>query len=174
MASTGGSLEDFRERAEQAEQQIEILKERLNTLEAQLTDAEAKSNLKLGAPSSMGDDFQLNLRFLCERGVKIQPDAEIVTRIADGKYHRMTYLQAQKTATQLASALSKLGINIGDRVGTFMWNNARHMCLYYAVPSMGAVLHTLKLFIFVLILFLCISKSNESKIYLVFVYPKKN
>ena len=38
-----------------------------------------------------------------------------------------------------------MGISVGDRVGTFMWNNGRHMTLYYAVPSMGAVLHTLNI-----------------------------
>jgi len=138
-------LQEFRQRAEDAEQQIKVLKERLNVLESQLDAAEAKSNLQLGAPSSMNDDFQLNLRYLCDRAARVQPDSEIVTRIANGQYHRMTYLQAQQIGTRLASALNKLGIKIGDRVATFMWNNGRHMCLYYAVPSMGAVLHTLNI-----------------------------
>ena len=142
---SSSDLEEFKQRAERAEEQIQILKERLNTLEGQLDDAESKSNLKLGAPSSMGDDYQLNLRYLCQRSAKVQPNSEIVTRIADGKYHRITYKRAQEIATQLASALSKQGIKIGDRIGTFMWNNSRHMCLYYAVPSMGAVLHTLNI-----------------------------
>eukprot|EP01083_Nonionella_stella_P287728 979494_1 len=93
----------------------------------------------------MADDFQLNLRYLCERGASVQPDSEIVTRIGNGKYHRITYRQSQKISTKLAHAISNLGINIGDRIGTFMWNNSRHMCLYYAVPSMGAVLHTLNI-----------------------------
>ena len=147
MAGKSGSsvLDEFKQRASEAEQQIQFLKERLSVLEAQLDSAESKSNLKLGAPSSMDDDYQLNIRFLCERGVNVQPDSEIVTRIDNGQYHRITYVEAQQTAIKIAYALSKFGIKIGDRIGTFMWNNSRHMCLYYAVPSMGAVLHTLNI-----------------------------
>lgn len=90
------------------------------------------------SPSSMNDSIQMNLRHLMDRGIKCQPDVEIVTRIADGKYHRITYLEAQRKAVRVASALNKLGVNIGDRIGTFMWNNSRHMILYYAVPAMGS------------------------------------
>ena len=38
--------------------------------------------------------------------------------------------------------LRRLGLSEGDRVGTFMWNSSRHLEAYLAVPSMGAVLHT--------------------------------
>ena len=137
------SLEEFKRRADEAEKKIAELTKKLNNLQQQIDEKEAKSNLILGAPSSMGDDCQLNLRYLCERGARVQPNSEIVTKIAGG-YHRTTYVEIQKQATKLASALSKNNINIGDRVGTFMWNNSRHMMLYYAVPSMGAVLHTLQ------------------------------
>ena len=46
---------------------------------------------------------------------------------------------------RLASALHKFGVKVGDRVATFMWNNGRHYQAYHAVPSMGAVLHTLNI-----------------------------
>ena len=36
----------------------------------------------------------------------------------------------------------------GDRVGTFAWNNQRHLELYFAVPCVGAVLHTLNIRLF--------------------------
>lgn len=51
-------------------------------------------------------------------------------------------------ADQLAAALARLGVAEGDRVGTFMWNNHRHMEAYLAIPSMGAVLHTLNIRLF--------------------------
>src|SRR6202022_3077748 len=35
-----------------------------------------------------------------------------------------------------------------DRVATLAWNNNRHLELYYAIPCMGAVLHTLNLRLF--------------------------
>ena len=46
-------------------------------------------------------------------------------------------------ARRLASALRDLGIEPGDPVATLMWNQPEHLEVYYAVPSMGAVLHTL-------------------------------
>ena len=45
-------------------------------------------------------------------------------------------------------ALRALGIGRGDRVATFAWNSIRHLELYLAVPSMGAVLHTLNIRLF--------------------------
>src|SRR5438552_207640 len=51
-------------------------------------------------------------------------------------------------ARRLASSLQRLGIRPGDRVATFGWNSRRHLELYLAVPSMGAVLHTLNIRLF--------------------------
>ena len=51
-------------------------------------------------------------------------------------------------AAQLANALRRLGVTGDQRVGTFMWNNAEHLAAYLAVPSMGAVLHTLNIRLF--------------------------
>jgi fatty-acyl-CoA synthase len=53
-----------------------------------------------------------------------------------------------RRARRLASALASLGVRPGDRVGTFAWNSVRHLELYLAVPSMGAVLHTLNVRLF--------------------------
>ena len=78
------------------------------------------------------------------RGARHDPDVEVVTLLADGT-HRQTLGATAMRAAQLASALSELGIKPGDRVASFMWNNYRHLELYQAVPSMGAVLHTLNI-----------------------------
>jgi fatty-acyl-CoA synthase len=45
----------------------------------------------------------------------------------------------------VAHALKTHGIEVGDRIGSFMWNNYRHLELYQGVPSMGSVLHTLNI-----------------------------
>ncbi len=50
--------------------------------------------------------------------------------------------------TSSAAALTRLGVQQGDRVGTFMWNNQTHLEAYLAVPCMGAVLHTLNIRLF--------------------------
>jgi len=51
-------------------------------------------------------------------------------------------------AAQLANALRGIGVTGDQRVATFMWNNAEHLTAYLAVPSMGAVLHTLNIRLF--------------------------
>ena len=59
--------------------------------------------------------------------------------------HRQSYVETRARACQLAHALRRRGIAIGDRVATFMWNGRRHLEAYQALPSMGAVLHTLNI-----------------------------
>ena len=78
------------------------------------------------------------------RGAILDPDIEIVTMQAEGM-HRQTLKKTWDRANQVAHALQKQGIKVGDRVGSFMWNNYRHLELYQAVPSMGSVLHTLNI-----------------------------
>ncbi|WP_328409100.1 long-chain fatty acid--CoA ligase [Nocardia sp. NBC_00403] len=60
----------------------------------------------------------------------------------------MTYRELGAESARLANALRGFGIGIGDRVGTFMWNNNEHMVAYIAVPAMGAVLHALNIRLF--------------------------
>ena len=81
---------------------------------------------------------------LLDRGALLAPDEEIVTLTADGA-HRQTYAQTAARARRLAGALSAHGIAPGDRVASLLWNHHRHLEMYQAVPSMGAVLHTLNL-----------------------------
>jgi fatty-acyl-CoA synthase len=78
------------------------------------------------------------------RGAVLDPEVEVVTMLAGGS-HRQTLKQTWDRAGQLANALAAQGIGTGDRVGSFMWNNYRHLELYQGVPSMGAVLHTLNI-----------------------------
>lgn len=86
----------------------------------------------------------LLLSRLMERGPLLSPREEIVTRTETG-VHRQTYADLRRRAHQLAHALVASGVQIGDRVASFNWNNHRHLEMYYAVPSMGAVLHTLNI-----------------------------
>ena len=78
------------------------------------------------------------------RGAQLDPNIELVTLLADGT-HRQTLEATAQRAAQLANALKAHDIKPGDRVASFMWNNYRHLELYQAVPSMGAVLHTLNI-----------------------------
>lgn len=74
----------------------------------------------------------------------MQPDNLIITKTKDG-YQTLTFREHFIRTKGLASALTSWGVRHGDRIGTLLWNNGRHMCLYHAVSCMGAVLHTLNL-----------------------------
>jgi len=78
------------------------------------------------------------------RGAILDPEVEVVTMQSDGT-HRQSLKQTWDRANQVAHALKAHGIVVGDRIGSFMWNNYRHLELYQAVPSMGAVLQTINI-----------------------------
>ena len=70
-------------------------------------------------------------------------NTEVVSRRVEGDIHRYTYRDCHKRSRQLANALNKLGVKMGDRVATLAWNGYRHLEAYYAVSGSGAVLHTI-------------------------------
>ncbi len=87
----------------------------------------------------------LTITHLLERAARYAPQKEIVSRRPDRSIHRTTWADVHARSGRLAHALARLGVAPGDRVATLAWNHARHLELYLAVPSMGAVLHTLNL-----------------------------
>ena len=89
-------------------------------------------------------DVPLTVAALMRYGVSAFGDREVVTATADG-LRRQTYAETGANAARLAGALRQLGIDGDQRVATLMWNNAEHLEAYLAIPSMGAVLHTLNL-----------------------------
>ncbi len=93
-------------------------------------------------------DTPLQVSRLLEHGSTVHGTAEVVTWTTDGP-RRTSYAEIGAIAARLANALrDELGITGDQRVGTLMWNNAEHLAAYLAVPSMGAVLHTLNLRLF--------------------------
>jgi fatty-acyl-CoA synthase len=91
----------------------------------------------------MMEDFPLSLTAVVERAGRFSATREVVSRRPDGSIHRGTLGGCVERARLLSSALAKLGIGDGDRVATLMWNQPEHLEVYFAVPSMGAVIHTL-------------------------------
>ncbi|MBO19583.1 MAG: fatty-acid--CoA ligase [Chloroflexi bacterium] len=89
-------------------------------------------------------DYPLLVSRFLERASNFAPNKEIVTRV-EGGTHRYTYADLMQRATLLSNALAGLGVGIGDRVGTFAWNNYRHMEAYCATPILGAVIHTINI-----------------------------
>ncbi len=91
----------------------------------------------------MMNDYQLSLTVLVERAERLTPGCPVVSRRGDGSIHRTTLGECAQRARRLASGLAELGIGDSDRVATLLWNQPEHLELYFAVPLMGAVIHTL-------------------------------
>jgi fatty-acyl-CoA synthase len=87
-------------------------------------------------------DVPLTLQMVLERAAALYADKHVATKTATG-IRRRTYGELMQRVIRLASALDRLGVRPGDRVGTFGWNSDNHLELYLAVPCVGAVLHTL-------------------------------
>jgi fatty-acyl-CoA synthase len=87
-------------------------------------------------------DYQLTVPAIIRRSAMLFRERPIVSR--DGAtVHRCRYADVLRRAQQLAGALGDLGVRPGDRVATLAWNDRQHLEAYFAVPAMGAVLHTL-------------------------------
>lgn len=90
-------------------------------------------------------DVPLSIGHLLERAAQYYGDAEVVSVLPDKTRHRQSYLAFHERSARLASALTKLGVGAGDRVATLCWNHRQHLECYFAIPAMGAVVHTLNL-----------------------------
>jgi acyl-CoA synthetase (AMP-forming)/AMP-acid ligase II len=103
--------------------------------------------VEVAAVEGLMQDYELTLQHVLWRIERLHQNKEVVTKRDDG-VHRTTYGEMVPRINRLAGALKQLGVKPGDRVATLAWNNNRHLELYYAVPCMGAVLHTLNLRLF--------------------------
>ncbi|MEU6169441.1 long-chain fatty acid--CoA ligase [Streptomyces tanashiensis] len=91
-------------------------------------------------------DRELLVRDILAHGQRVYGHSRVV-RCADGPTARslQSFADIARQAEQLAAALTRLGVQLGERVATLAWNTPEHLVAYLAVPSMGAVLHTLNL-----------------------------
>ncbi|HYM55199.1 MAG TPA: long-chain fatty acid--CoA ligase [Solirubrobacteraceae bacterium] len=96
----------------------------------------------------MQDDFQLTLNHVLRRMRTCNLGSEIGTLTSEGTVQRAAHAEVADRVDRLARALRRLGVEQGDRVGTFAWNNQSHFELYFAIPCVGAVLHTLNIRLF--------------------------
>jgi fatty-acyl-CoA synthase len=97
----------------------------------------------------MQNDFPLTLNHIRKRLAAGNHGAEVVTLAPDGaNVTRASHAEVSERIDRLARALRTLGVEQGERVATFAWNNQRHFELYFAVPCLGAVLHTLNIRLF--------------------------
>ncbi len=88
--------------------------------------------------------YPLTLPRILDRARTSFPRKGIVTRVPGG-VQRHSYRELYERSCRLAGALQGLGVKPGERVATCAWNTHRHMEAYWAVPSMGGVLHTVNI-----------------------------
>ncbi len=86
---------------------------------------------------------ELMISDLIEHAANVHRDREIYTLNTDMSEHRYTWADCAVRVRKLANALLSAGVKKGDRVATIAWNNYRHIEIYYAVSSIGAIVHTI-------------------------------
>src|SRR3954470_11621403 len=107
----------------------------------------AGPRLALGEGRRMDSTMQdrnLLVSTILEHGARVHPDATVV-HYQGGPASTATFAEVADAAAHLAGALAGLGVGPDDVVATLAWNTPAHLAAYFAVPSMGAVLHTLNL-----------------------------
>jgi fatty-acyl-CoA synthase len=100
-----------------------------------------------GAVQGLMQEYPLTLPTIFRRAVQLFPDKRIVTASPRG-LDETTYGAWGERTLRLGGALDDLGVSDDGRVGTFGWNTARHLELYFAAPCTGRVLHTLNIRLF--------------------------
>nr|WP_281416512.1 long-chain fatty acid--CoA ligase [Actinocrinis puniceicyclus] len=93
-------------------------------------------------------DVQLSISSILRYGSMAHARSEVLTYTGSG-FRRATFAEVAGRAAQLAHGLRELlGVTGDQRVGTFMWNTQEHVEAYLAIPSMGAVVHTINIRLF--------------------------
>ncbi|HEY9556748.1 MAG TPA: long-chain fatty acid--CoA ligase [Acidimicrobiales bacterium] len=110
-------------------------------------------------------DVPLTLPHLFERAERLFFDKEVVTVTATGR-DRYTYGTWAERTRRLGGVLDDLGVSESGRVGTFAWNTARHLELYFGIPCTNRVLHTLNLRLFPEQLVYIINHAEDEVIFL--------
>jgi len=83
--------------------------------------------------------YPLLVKRLLQNPIVDAPDQEIVYR----GLRRHTYRDLRDRVARLAGALAALGVRPGDTVAVMDWDSHRYLECFFAVPMMGAVLHTI-------------------------------
>jgi fatty-acyl-CoA synthase len=82
--------------------------------------------------------YPLLIKQLLHTPILYAPDQEIVYQ----DKARYTYREFYRRIHRLASGLSAAGVKPGDTVAVLDWDSHRYLECFFAVPMMGAILHT--------------------------------
>ena len=91
-------------------------------------------------------DVPLLISRILTHGSTVHGTSQVISWTGEGEPERRSFAEIGERSARLAHALREdLAVTDGERIATFMWNNAVHVEAYFAIPAMGAVLHTLNL-----------------------------
>ncbi|WP_223511605.1 fatty acid--CoA ligase [Pseudomonas sp. GL-B-19] len=96
---------------------------------------------KIIPPAEGAYAYPLLIKQLLLSGVRYEPGREIV--YADKL--RYSYETLNKRIRRLANALTAAGVKAGDTVALMDWDSHRYLECFFAVPMIGAVLHTVNI-----------------------------
>ncbi len=86
-------------------------------------------------------DYPLLIKNLFAAPAVTNPQQAIVYR----DLQRFTYAEFKQRVCRLANALTAIGVKSGDTVAVMDWDSHRYLECFYAVPMLGAVLHTVNI-----------------------------
>jgi len=86
-------------------------------------------------------DYPLLIKNLFSAPAVSNPQQTIVYR----DLQRFTYAEFKQRVCRLANALTNIGVRAGDTVAVMDWDSHRYLECFYAVPMLGAVLHTVNI-----------------------------
>jgi len=100
-----------------------------------------------GFPSTMNDEWQLNLWKVIQYAARVHGSTEVVSyrTLQGGQVHRLNYRSVYERVSAMANALKKLGVEPGDRIAVLGWNDHRYYESYFSIPGIGAVMLQLNL-----------------------------
>lgn len=88
-------------------------------------------------------DWPLLVSKLVDHAALNHGNREVVSLTCEGVEHRSSWREVHGRARQVAAALRRMGVGVGDRVGTLAWNTYRHVESWYGISGMGGVAHTI-------------------------------
>jgi fatty-acyl-CoA synthase len=89
----------------------------------------------------------LTIESILRRGERYFATRTVATKTASG-IERITFADLASRTRKVAGVLKSLGVSEDARVGTFGWNTANHVAMYFGIPCTGRVLHTLNIRLF--------------------------
>ncbi|PSF06089.1 long-chain fatty acid--CoA ligase [Marinobacter fuscus] len=96
------------------------------------------ANTKILKPAENAHQYPLLIKQLLMSGPRYNPEQEIVY----ANRSKYTYKDLVKRIHRLANALTDAGVKPGDTVAVMDWDTPRYLECFFAVPMLGAVLHT--------------------------------